>query len=128
MGLDPEPFCEERLMPHYTPAGRLRPAARSLPESLRDFLTPAVWKQAHRGRRGRRAAVRWSGQPLILVLLCMTWACGDSAPEQFEVGRACVAARLPNRRRPGRAVHGVHNPLPQLPLPVLPAVAAGVRQ
>ncbi len=115
-------------MPHYTPAGRLRPAARSLPESLRDFLTPAVWKQAHRGRRGRRAAVRWSVQPLILVLLCMTWACGDSAAEQFEVGRAFVAASLPKRRRPGRTVQGFHKALARLPLPVLRAVAAGVRQ
>src|SRR5229473_585563 len=114
-------------MAHPTKAGRLRPAARSLLDSLRHFLTPAVWKQAHRTRR-RRAAPRWSPQLLVLVLLCATWACGDSWPERFETAKAFVAVSLPKRRRPGRTVHGFQKALARLPLPVLRAVAAGVRQ
>jgi hypothetical protein len=111
-----------------TPAGRPRPAARSLRDSLRYFLTPAVWKQAHRAQPGRRTQPRWSPQPLILVLLAATWACGDSWPERFETAKAFVTVSLPKRRRPGRTVQGFQKALAHLPLPVLRAVAAGVRQ
>jgi Transposase DDE domain len=115
-------------MPHPKPAGRLRPAARSLRDSLRDFLTPAVWKQAHRAQPRRRHLGRWALQPLVLVLLCSTWACGDSTPERFETAKAFVAVSLPKRRRPGRTVPGFQKALARLPLPVLRALAVGVRQ
>ena len=107
--------------------GRLRPVARSLVESLRYFLTPAVWKQANRAR-GRRRRPRWGAQPLVLVLLAVTWACGDSCPERFETARAFAAACLPRRRRPGKVVQGFQKALARLPMPVLRAVAAGVRR
>ena len=108
-------------------AGRLRPAARSLVDSLRHFLTPALWKQAHRARGPRRRR-RWAAQPLVLVLLALTWACGDSTPERFETARAFAGACLPKRRRPGKTVQGFQKALSRLPMPALRAVAAAVRR
>src|SRR5262249_33733288 len=119
-------FWKERLMAHTAPGRRLRPAARSLVESLRNFLTPAVWKQAQRARPGG-ASPRWATQPLVLTLLVLTWSCGDSQEERFETARAFVAACLPKRRRPGRTPRGFSKALARLPMPVLRAVAAGVR-
>jgi hypothetical protein len=106
---------------------RLRPAARSLPDSLREFLTPALWKQARR-RRGPCRCSRWATQPLVLVLLVMTWSCGDSQAERFETARAFCAVCLPRRRRPGQTVGGYHKALARLPLASLRAVAAGLRR
>ncbi len=108
-------------------AGRLRPVARSLVESLRHFLTPALWKQAKHAR-GPRRRPRWAVQPLVLVLLTLTWTCGDSFPERFETARAFAAVCLPKRRRPGKTVQGFQKALARLPMPVLHAVAAGVRR
>jgi Transposase DDE domain len=108
-------------------ATRLRPAARSLPDSLREFLTPALWKQARR-RRGPCRCSRWATQPLVLVLLVMTWSCGDSQAERFETARAFCAVYLPRRRRPGKTVGGYHKALARLPLAALRAVAAGLRR
>jgi hypothetical protein len=106
---------------------RLRPRARSLPECLRQFLTPATWKQAQSCRRPDRSQ-RWQTQALVLVAVGMTWCCGDSLAEKFEAARAvCVVCRG-KRRRPGRTVHGFQKALAHLPMPVLRAVAAGVRQ
>lgn len=110
-----------------TTTRRLRPAARSLPDSLREFLTPALWKQA-RHRRGPSRCSRWATQPLVLVLLVMTWSCGDSQAERFETARAFCAVCLPRRRRPGKTVGGYHKALARLPTAVLRAVAAGLRQ
>jgi hypothetical protein len=66
--------------------GRLRPRAKSLLESLREFLTPEVWKQV-RNAVPRRKMPRWDVAPLLFVLLTMTWCCGDSLPEKFEAAR-----------------------------------------
>src|SRR5438552_19184159 len=87
-------------------ARRRRPAARTLLDSVRHFLTPGLWRQARRALPPRRAAPRWRPQPLVLVLLALTWAAGDSLPERFETAKAFVAAGLPKRRRPGRTVQG----------------------
>lgn len=114
-------------MARTSKARRLRPAARSLLDSLRNFLTPALWKQAH-AARPHRAAPRWTTQPLVLTLLVCTWACGDSQAECFETARAFVAASLPKRRRPGTTVRGFQKALARLPLAVLRAVAAAIRQ
>lgn len=114
-------------MARSTAPGRLRPAARSLLDSLRHFLTPAVWRQAHQARPRRRAP-RWAPQPLVLVLLAITWCTGDSLPERFETAKAFVAVSLPKRRRPGQTVQGFQMALSRLPMAVLRAVAAGVRR
>jgi Transposase DDE domain len=107
---------------------RLRPHARSFLDSLREFLTPDTWKQAHRARRAKKPSPRWSTQPLVLTLLVMTWCCGDSQPERFETAKAFVATCLPKRRRPGRTVPGFHKALARLPLAARRAVAAGARR
>jgi hypothetical protein len=107
---------------------RLRRRARSFVDCLREFLTPALWKQAHCQRQSKRRSSRWSTQPLVLVLLLMTWCCGDSQPERFETAKAFCVACLPKRRRPGRTVQGFQMALAKLPMGVLRAFAAGIRQ
>ena len=44
-----------------------------------------------------------------MVLVLMTFACGDSQEERFECARAVVIALLPKRRRPGKTVQGFEN-------------------
>ena len=108
--------------------GRLRPRARSLCASVRDFLTPALFKQVQQARPRRRGQSRWTPQPLLLVLLCLTWTCGDSQAERFETAKSFVAVCLPKRRRPGKTVQGFHKALARLPLAVLRLVASYLRR
>jgi len=107
---------------------RLRPHARSFLDSIREFLTPSIWRQADQARRRSHAASRWTTQPLVLTLLVMTWCCGDSQAERFETARGFTTVCLAKRRRPGRTVQGFQKALAPLPLAVLRAVAAGVRR
>jgi Transposase DDE domain len=106
---------------------RLRRHARSFVDCLREFLTPALWKQAHAHRHNERRSSRWNTQPLVLVLLLMTWCCGDSQPERFEVAKAFCVVCLPKRRRPGQTVQGFQKALAKLPMGVLRVIAAGIR-
>ena len=82
--------------------GRLRPHARSFLASIRQFLTPDIWKDAHHARHAPRRCGRWATQPLVLTLLVMTWCCGDSQAERFETAKGFVAVCLTKRRRPAR--------------------------
>lgn len=107
---------------------RLRPHARSFLVSLREFLTPAIWKQAEHARGCRRRSPRWKTQPLLLTLVVMTWCCGDSQAERFEVAKGFTAVCLSKRRRPGQTVQGFQKALAKVPLSVLRALASGVRQ
>ena len=107
---------------------RLRGHARSFTDCLREFLTPALWKQAHACRHNESRSSRWSTQPLVLVLLLMTWCCGDSQPERFEAAKAFCVVCMPKRRRPGRTVQGFQKALAKLPMRVLRVIAAGIRQ
>lgn len=107
---------------------RLRPHARSFLSSLRQFLTPAIWKQAEQARHCRRRSPRWTTQPLVLTLLVMTWCCGDSQAERFETAKGFTAVCLFKRRRPGESVQGFQRALARVPLSVLRVLAAGVRQ
>jgi hypothetical protein len=107
---------------------RLRPHARSFLDSLREFLTPAIWRQAEQARRRSRSAPRWNTQPLVLTLLVMTWCCGDSQAERFETAKGFTTVCLAKRRRPGRTVQGFQKALAKVPMTVLRAVAAGVRR
>ena len=109
-------------------SARLRRPAKAFLESLRQFLTPAVWKQAHQAAGTCRRGLRWGIQPLILVLIIMTWCCGDSQAERFEAAKAfCVVCRS-RQKRPGRTLPGFHKALARLPMPVLRAICGGVRQ
>jgi hypothetical protein len=102
-------------------------APRSLLECLGYFLTPQVWKQAQQAA-GRGRARRWQTQPLVVVLLVMTWCAGESLPERFETARAFYVASHQRRRRPGKTFTGFEKALGKLPLPVLRAVAGGLRR
>jgi hypothetical protein len=99
---------------------------QSFLECLGHFLTPQVWKQAQQAVP-RRRAWRWQTQPLLFVLLCLTWSTGDSLPERFETARACYVALHQRRRRPGKTFAGFEKALAALPMPVLRAVASAVR-
>ncbi len=105
-----------------------RRTPHSLLDYLSHFLTPEVWKQAQKGRRTLPTAQRWTTQPLLLVLVVMTWCTGDSQAERFETARAFYVAAHQKRKRPGRTVQGFHKALARVPLAVFRAVAAGVRQ
>ena len=102
-------------------------APQSFLECFGYFLTPQVWKQAHQAAR-RCRALRWQPQPLLFVLLVMTWCAGESLPERFETARAFYVALHQRRRRPGKTFAGFEKALGQVPLPVLRAVAAAVRR
>ena len=109
-------------------SARLRPNAKSFLGSIRQFLTPAVWKQAHQTPGLKKRQCRWTLQPLVMVLALMTWSCGESQAERFEAAKAfCVMCRS-KQKRPGQKVTGFLKALARLPMPVLRAVAAGVRQ
>lgn len=100
---------------------RLRPWAKSLMESMRQFLTPAVCKQVRKASR-RRKSPRWDVHPLLDVVLVMTWCCGDRLPEKFEVARAFYVASCPKRRHPGTTFAGFEKALSKIPISVLRAV------
>jgi hypothetical protein len=93
---------------------------------LGHFLTPQVWKQAQQALP-RRRAWRWQTQPLLFILLCMTWCTGDSLPERFESARAFYVALHQRRRRPGKTFAGFDKALAHLPMPVLRALATAIR-
>jgi Transposase DDE domain len=104
--------------------------ARSLLDSLRQFLTPYVYQQACQARRQGRTprSSRWHAEPLLFVLVLFTWCCGDSCAERFEAARAFYVICHPRRRRPGRSVGGFQKALARLPARVLRRAAAGVRR
>ena len=111
-------------------------AARKLqklqqPESLidfvRQFLTPQVWKQARQSVAGRRSKPRWDLQPLVLVLLAMTWAAGDAESERFAAARRFYVMSYQGWKRPGTTLAGFQKALAHLPVRQLWALAQGVR-
>lgn len=104
-----------------------RRRARKLGDCLRQFLTPAVWKQAQKRFLRPWQASRWRVQPLVMSLLLMTFVCGDSLEERFESARGVVVALRPKRRRPGETVEGFEKALARLPMYVLRRVSAAVR-
>lgn len=122
--VNPLPVTEKRLMTRSM--ARSHAAPHSFLQCLGYFLTPQVWKQAQHAVP-RRRAWRWQTQPLLFVLLCMTWCAGDSLPERFETARAFYIALHQRRRRPGTTFAGFEKALGHLPMPVLRAVAAAVR-
>lgn len=106
--------------------GRPRPGGKSLVDSLREFLTPEVWKQVRKAVP-RRKMPRWDIAPLLWVLLTMTWCCGESLPEKFEAARGFYVICHDKRRRPGESFAGFQQALGKLPMAVLRALARGIR-
>ena len=106
---------------------RLRARAKNLPQCVRDFLTPQVFKQVRSQVAGQRKQPRWDVHPLIWVMLLMAWSAGDSLPEKFEVARGVYVACCPKRRRPGKSFSGFEKALGKLPMPVLRALGMSLR-
>jgi len=105
---------------------RQRRRAKSLIGSMREFLTAAVFKQARNASK-RRKGPRWDLHPLLYILLLTTYCGGDSLPEKFEVARGFYVACCPKRKRPGVSFTGFEKAVAKLPMPVLRALAAGIR-
>jgi hypothetical protein len=122
----PNPIMEERQMNPARKPHRLRPQAASLWDSVRDFLTPEVFKQVRKAAN-RRKSPRWDLHPLLYILLLATWCCGDSLPEKFEAARAFYAVGCPKRKRPGATFAGFEKAVAKLPMPVLRTLAAAIR-
>jgi hypothetical protein len=101
---------------------------KSLLGNVRQFLTPQVWKQARQAVPPRRAVPRWDLQPLVLVMIAMTWTTGDSQDERFETARGFYVACYAARKRPGKTLEGFQKALRRIPLRQFRALAAGVRQ
>jgi hypothetical protein len=101
---------------------------RSLIDYVRQFLTPRVWKQARRAVPRGRSVPRWDIQPLVVVMLAMTWATGDSESERFEKARGYYVACHESRKRPGKTLVGFQKALRRVPMRQLRALAAGVRR
>jgi hypothetical protein len=101
---------------------------RSLIDYVRQCLTPVVWKQARQAVPRGRAWPRWDLQPLVLIMMAMTWAAGDSQAEKFEKARGFYIACHEGRKRPGKTLGGFQKALGRVPLRQFRALAAGVRQ
>ena len=102
-------------------------APATLAQFFLDFLSPTVWRQAHQANSRREHKKRWELQPLVTVLLVLSWCQGDSLPERFETARACYVGLHPKRRQPGKTCRGFALALRRLPMPVLRALLAAVR-
>ena len=100
----------------------------ALHHALDKFLTPQVWKQAHQLWGLTNQAARWRLQPLVWVLLTMTWCVGQTQEERFAAARSVYVAHHQRSRRPGKTLAGFLTALDKLPLPVLRVLARGVRQ
>ncbi|MBN2579399.1 MAG: transposase [Pirellulales bacterium] len=70
---------------------------------------------------------RWDLHPLLWILLLMTYCSGDSLPEKFEAAKGFYVVCCPKRKRPGRSFAGFEKAITKLPLPILRAVATGIR-
>jgi hypothetical protein len=119
-------LTEERLMVRTTSLEATATTPQSFLGCIGYFLTPQVWKQAHQAMRCLGRA-RWRAQPLLFVLLMMTWCAGDSLPERFETARAFYVASFQRRRRPGKTIEGWQKALRRVPTRALRAVAAVLR-
>jgi hypothetical protein len=103
-------------------------ATRSFLNSIHQYLSPSVWKQAHQVWQRPKAASRWSLHAVIGTLLHMVWNGGDSLEERFASARACYVAAHQRERRPGQSLAGFLAAVVRLPLCVFRALAEGVRQ
>jgi hypothetical protein len=106
--------------------GRRWRRTKSLIGSMREFLTPAVFKQVRNASK-RRKHRRWDLHPLLYILLLTTYCCGDSLPEKFEAAKGFYVVCCPKRKRPGESFAGFEKALAKLPMPVLRALATAIR-
>jgi hypothetical protein len=100
---------------------------RSFGQILSQFVTPEVWKQAHQAWWQDHWPSRWRLKPVVWAVLCMAWCCGDSQEERFATARMVYVAAHQRERRPGDTLTGFLEALERLPMPVLRALANGIR-
>lgn len=105
---------------------RHRRRAKSLIGSMREFLTPTVFKQVRNASK-RRKHLRWDLHPLLYILLLTTYCNGDSLPEKFEAARSFYVVCCPKRKRPGVSFAGFEKAVAKLPMPVLRTLTAAIR-
>jgi hypothetical protein len=117
---------EERQMAKARKRARQRRRARSLIGSMREFLTPAVFKQVRNASK-RRKSPRWDLHPLLYILLLTTYCSGDSLPEKFEAAKGYYVVCCSKRKRPGVSFSGFEKAVAKMPMPVLRALAAAIR-
>ena len=101
-------------------AQRRAKRSESLSGSMRQFLTPEVWKQVKHAasQHGCRNGVRWTLQPLIMIAAIMTWCAGETDADRFVLSRSFyVQIHCPKRQRPGKAFSGFCKAMLHLPCP-----------
>ena len=111
-------------------AQRRAKRSESLSGSMRQFLTPEVWKQVKHAasQHGCRNGVRWTLQPLIMIAAIMTWCAGETDADRFVLSRSFyVQIHCPKRQRPGKAFSGFCKAMLRLPMPVWWAFCDAVR-
>ena len=111
-------------------AQRRAQRAESLSGSIRQFVTPQVWKQVKHAAKqhGCRDRTRWTLQPLILIAAIMTWCAGETDADRFVLSRAFyVQIHAPKRQRPGKTFSGFCEAMLRLPMPVWWAFCDAVR-
>ena len=111
-------------------AQRRAKRSESLSGSMRQFLTPEVWKQVKQvaSQHGCRKGVRWTLQPLIMIAAIMTWCAGETDTDRFVLSRSFyVQIHCPKRQRPGKAFSGFCKAMLGLPMPVWWAFCDAVR-
>jgi DDE family transposase len=111
-------------------AKRRAQRSESLSGSIRQFVTPEVWKQVKQAARehGYRKGVRWTLQPLIMIGAIMTWCAGETDADRFVLSRSFyIQVHCPKRQRPGKAFSGFCQAMLRLPMPVWWAFCDAVR-
>jgi hypothetical protein len=118
---------EERQMANARMQARRQRRSQSLIGSMREFLTPEVFKQVRNAAK-RRNCPRWDLHPLLYILLLTTYCYGDNLPEKFEAARGFYVACCPKRKRPGVGFAGFEKAVARLPMPILRTLAAAIRR
>ena len=83
-------------------AQRRAKRSESLSGSMRQFLTPEVWKQVKQvaSQHGCRKGVRWTLQPLMMIAAIMTWCAGETDADRFVLSRSFyVQIHCPKRQQ-----------------------------
>lgn len=100
--------------------------AKSLIGSMQNFVTGGIFKQVRNASK-RRKSPRWDLHPLLWILVLTTYCCGDSLEEKFEAAKGFYVVCCPKRKRPGKTFAGFEKAITKLPMPILRALAAGIR-
>jgi len=92
-------------------AQRRAKRSESLSGSMREFLTPEVWKQI------KQAASQHG-----------CWCAGETDADRFVLSRSfCIQVHCPKRQRPGKVLSGFCKAMLRLPMPVWWAFCDAVR-